>query len=253
MLNRLGVLLFGAAVCLGFSTAHASSSACPHLFEASQAPNLATSVSAKITVVCYTDYALANSGVTKGPLWSAEHLTKEQVEAAQGVSRKDAFHADKNVPAANRSELADYKGSGYDRGHMTPSGDAPSADSQYETFSLANMIPQNSTLNRGKWARIEASVRAMATEMDELYVITGPIFDTDDIPTIGNNHVAVPKYVWKAVSFPNGGGAAAYRCTNSTPVACDVVSIQTITDATGVTIFPDLSQYDRQHPIDLPL
>ncbi|WP_266158101.1 DNA/RNA non-specific endonuclease [Dyella silvatica] len=253
MLKRLAILLFSAAIGLGFSTAQASSSACPHLFEASQAPNLASSVSAKVTVVCYTDYALANSGVTKGPLWSAEHLTKEQVALAKNVTRKDAFHADKNVPAADRAELADYKGSGYDRGHMTPSGDAPSADSQYETFTLANIVPQNSTLNRGKWSRIEASVRAMATEMDELYVITGPIFDADSIPTIGDNRVAVPKYVWKAVSFPNGGGAGAYRCTNAAPVTCDVVSIQVITDATGVTIFPDLSQYDRQHPIDLPL
>jgi len=58
------------------------------------------------------------SGVTRTPLYSAEHLTKARIEAAKGVRRHNAFHAEKRLPKADRSELRDYAKSGYDRGHM---------------------------------------------------------------------------------------------------------------------------------------
>lgn len=33
--------------------------------------------------LCYSDYALLHSGITHGPLWSAEHLTAQNVDAAK--------------------------------------------------------------------------------------------------------------------------------------------------------------------------
>jgi endonuclease G len=234
--------------------AHASESSCPQLFQGSQAPDLIdTSLAERTTTLCFDAYSLIASGVTKGPLWSAEHLTTQQIEDAQDTPRKDAFHAETGIPADDRSELADYKGSGYDRGHMTPSGDEPNATAQRESFSLANMVPQNHTLNTGKWERIETSLRNMVLDDGEIYVVTGPGFDGATPDTIGDDAVVVPNYTWKAIYDPAAGGAAAWRCTNVDTPVCTVVSIEDITDETGVDPFPALSASVKANPISLPL
>lgn len=41
-----------------------------------------------------------HSGVTRGPLWSAEHLVRANVEAARELVRRDSFHAEDALPRA---------------------------------------------------------------------------------------------------------------------------------------------------------
>lgn len=233
---------------------NASDTACPQFFQGNQAPDLIDdSLAERTTVICNEAYSLIASGVTKGPLWSAEHLTAAQIADAQNTPRKDAFHAETAIPVADRAELADYKGSGYDRGHMTPSGDEPDATAQKQSFSLANMVPQNHTLNTGKWERIETTLRTMATQDGEVFVVTGPAFDGPTPDTIGADAVVVPNYTWKAIYDPGEGGAAAWRCSNVDAPVCTVVSINTIIDETGIDPFPSLSATVKAKPISLPL
>src|SRR3569832_1538293 len=73
--------------------------------------------------LCFAGYAVLHSGISRTPIWSAEHLTASRIEQARQLKRKNAFHAEPKLPAADRAELEDYKGSGYDRGHMAPNGD----------------------------------------------------------------------------------------------------------------------------------
>lgn len=80
---------------------------------------------AKATEVCYEAFAVMHSGVTRTPLWSAEHLVRSNIEPAQSMSRQNAFHTDPNLPVGERAELSDYARSGFDRGHMAPNGDMP--------------------------------------------------------------------------------------------------------------------------------
>jgi len=233
---------------------HAASTNCPSLFQGGKAPDLIdTSLAERTTTICYNAYSMDASGVTKGPLWSAEHLTAEQIADAGNISRTDSFHAETGIPVADRSELADYKGSGYDRGHMTPAGDEPDAASQKQSFSLANMVPQSHVLNTGKWERIETTVRNMATSDGEVYVVTGPAFDGPTPDTIGADAVVVPNYTWKAIYDASQGGAAAWECTNVDVPTCEVVSVQSIIDETGIDPFPSLSASVKSHPISLPL
>ncbi len=95
-------------------------------------------------------------------MWSAEHLTAASLVSARETARRGRFHADRRLPYEDQAQLDDYRGSGYDRGHMTPSGDMPDPRAQQQSFSLANIVPQAAVLNRGVWAGIETAVRDLA-------------------------------------------------------------------------------------------
>jgi hypothetical protein len=77
----------------------------------------------------------------------------------------------------DRSELQDYVRSGFVRGHMSPSGNMPTATAQFESFSQANMVSQNPNDNQNLCEGIESSVRYLTSRRRELFVMTGPIFD----------------------------------------------------------------------------
>lgn len=200
---------------------------------------LDASLTSRTTEVCHTEYVLFASGVTKGPLYSAEHLTADQIAGADSISRSGSWHQETGIPTADRSQSSDYTNSGYDRGHMTPAGDASSLSSENETFSMANVVPQVHKLNAGEWEKIESAVRNLATQLGEVYVVTGPAFDTNSVPTIGKDGVAVPAYTWKAVYEP-GVGAAAYLCTNEVDYTCTVVSMVDVKTMSGVDPFPTI-------------
>ncbi|NRA62691.1 MAG: DNA/RNA non-specific endonuclease, partial [Psychrobium sp.] len=98
-----------------------------------------------------------------------------------------------------RADKQDYKGSGYDRGHLVASADLRDTKVQNsETFLLSNMSPQTPQFNRGIWKSLEEKVRALDGRSDtfETYVISGPIFNFDQsISVIGeddDNQVTLP-------------------------------------------------------------
>jgi endonuclease G, mitochondrial len=90
--------------------------------------------------LCFGEFGVMHSGVTRTPLWSAEFLLAGQVAAAQTLTRENSFHAEPRLPSGQRAELSDYARSGFDRGHMAPNGDMPDRASQHDSFTLANML-----------------------------------------------------------------------------------------------------------------
>lgn len=144
---RLPVLI---AFLLAPAVAAAQDNACPQFFPDGTPPALANPRLAQgAMLLCNDGFAVSASSVTRGALWSAERLTRASVEAAHRIPRENRFHPDARLLPEGRAELADYARSGFDRGHMAPSGDMPDAQSQQQSFSLANMVPQAPDLNRG--------------------------------------------------------------------------------------------------------
>ncbi|MFH4117789.1 DNA/RNA non-specific endonuclease, partial [Acinetobacter baumannii] len=88
--------------------------------------------------LCFNGFNVLYSGMSKTPLWSAEYLSPERLSTK--IKREDNFHEETRVPERHRSLLSDYRGSGYDRGRMSPNGDMPTKDSQFDSFSLSNMV-----------------------------------------------------------------------------------------------------------------
>ncbi|MBD7923216.1 DNA/RNA non-specific endonuclease [Xanthomonas sp. CFBP 8703] len=245
--------LRGCLVLLALFTAQTAMAAtsCATLYAGGKPPSVDASLTARTTEVCHTEYAILASGVTKGPLYSAEHLTDQQVAGAEAIGRVGSFHEETAIPAADRSKSSDYTNTGFDRGHMTPAGDASTESSEKETFSMANVVPQDHKLNTGEWARIEEQVRQLAKQRGEIYVVTGPAFD-DNVTTIGTDKVEVADYVWKAVYEP-GVGAAAYLCVNDDSITCDVVSIDDVITMASVDPFPSISAAMKSTPIALTM
>jgi endonuclease G len=140
-----------------------------------------------------------HSGEAKTPVFVAQRLNRQMLVQGQGMGRTDRFYAEARLPQAERAELADYRGSGYDRGHMAPAGDMHNDEAMAQSFSLANMVPQDPTHNRGAWAKIEADTRKYVMRAQgDVYVFTGPVYEGAPA-AIGEGRVAVPSHLYKVV------------------------------------------------------
>lgn len=119
-LSRITALM--ASVLLSASILSAAQTSCPEHFADGQAPDLINpKLATKTKDVCYSGYAIKHSGITRTPLYSAEHLTRDRLAQAKGMKRNSKFFPDPNIPTSERAELHHYARSGYDRGHMSPS------------------------------------------------------------------------------------------------------------------------------------
>ncbi len=215
--------------------------ACPQIFQGGQPPALVNlKLATRTTLLCNEAYATLASGVTRGALWSAEHPTAGSLAAARDTERVNDFHPEDRLPWADQAQIDDYRRSGFDRGHMTPSGDMPDAAAQDQSFSLANVVPQTPELNRGIWEGVESAVRHLAGRQGELFLVTGPAFGGEQLKSIGPDGVLVPSSTWKAVYDPRAGGAGAYICTNTDTPTCQTVSIAVLIQTVGIDPFPAL-------------
>ena len=251
MTIRLPVLataLFAAPL-----AASAQPAVCPQFFPGGQRPDLLDPrLAQRTTLLCNDAYAALASGVTRGPLWSAEHLTAASVAAARETPRQGEFHPDDRLPPEDRAEIKDFRGSGYDRGHLSPSGDAGNIQAQQQSFSLANMVPQAPELNRGPWERIESATRRLAARRGELYVVTGPAFQGRQVRSIGAG-VLVPSSIWKALYDPRAGRAGAYLCSNTAAPRCEVMSVAALACLVGIDPFPAATARAKVAAMPLPI
>jgi endonuclease G len=251
-MNALRRFALAAAAALMPALSDAAETSCPQHFVGGTAPDLANPKLAPHTrELCYSEFAILHSGVTRTPLWSAEHLTRAQVDTARALDREGTFHPDPKLPKGERAELADYARSGFDRGHMAPSGDMPDRQAQQESFSLANIVPQNPDNNRNLWSDIEAAVRRLARREGVVYVVTGPIFQGEDLQQL-NGRVLVPTHVFKAIYVPRRQQAGAYVAPNAPGHAWKAVSIAELEQLTGIDVFPTLSAAVKATSMALP-
>ncbi len=149
------------------------------------------------TILVYTGFSLGYNEEFEQASWVAYILTREEV-LSDNAERTDRFRADTTISSGS-ADLSDYRGTGYDRGHMAPAADMKwSKQAMDESFLLSNMSPQAPAFNRGVWKRLEERVRRWVLEKDSLYVITGPVLVSMK-NRIGENQVGVPEYYFKVL------------------------------------------------------
>ncbi|MFT8336184.1 MAG: DNA/RNA non-specific endonuclease [Acetobacter orientalis] len=237
-MTRCFLLLFLVLAGCATATASGDNVGCVNFGANEGLPRLVRiDASGPASLLCNKGYAALASGVTHGPLWVAEHLWSDDIEAAERLKLRWRFYQDYRVSWS--ASLADYHASIYDRGHMAPSGDQPDPIARAETYATTNIVPQTAALNENKWAHIEQHVRDLAEKEGELYVVTGPDFGRAPIETLGQSRVYVPARTWKAVYSPSSNKAGAYVCDNvQQRPHCTLESVQDLAQQTGVDPFP---------------
>lgn len=219
------------------ATAAASFKDCPQFFAGGTAPT--TPSGPKLRELCYDAFAVLHSGNTRTPVFVAQRLNRQLLQQAKGEPRTDKFFADARLPRSERAELTDYKGSGYARGHMAPAGDMPTPAAMAQSFSLANVVPQDPRQNSGPWAKIEADTRHYVMRAKgDVYVITGPVFDSRG-RAIGASQVAVPTHLFKLVYDATTKRAWAHWQQNSADAhAGKPISYGELERRVGVELLP---------------
>ncbi|MBC3933078.1 DNA/RNA non-specific endonuclease [Undibacterium curvum] len=214
---------------------------CPQFFAKETAPVIPNAHQLNTRPLCFSKFAVMHSGKSRTPLYVAEKLNRRSVLDAQDKERTNRFFADARLPRAERAELEDYKGSGFDRGHMAPAGDMASDEGMAQSFSLANMVPQAPENNRKTWANIEKAARKYAMRATgDVYIVTGPVFDTQP-QTIGRNQVWVPKYLYKLMYDPSEKRAWAYWVENADDAkAGKPISYEELVKRTGIQFLPGI-------------
>lgn len=192
--------------------------------------------------LCFDAFAVLHSGLRKTPIYAVERLDPEQLLDAQDEVRTNRFFADARLRAAERATLEDYKGSGFDRGHMAPAGDMPTARAMAQSFSLANMVPQVPENNRGVWAKsVEGATRHYVQRSRRtVYVFTGPVFSQSH-ESIGQGHVWVPSALYKLVYDPQSNRAWAHWVENrDNAPAGKPISYPELVNRTGIEFLPGI-------------
>ena len=151
-------------------------------------------------IIHHTYYCLSYDEAHEQAEWVYYELIPGMITGS--IERTDNFRPDPNVSTGS-AELIDYKGSGYDRGHLAPAGDMKSSrTAMSNSFYMSNMSPQEPSFNRGIWKTLEATVRTWAISSGKVYVATGPVFQNNK-GSIGTNQVTVPGHYYKVVYDPS--------------------------------------------------
>ena len=208
----------------------------------------------KDKVIHHAGYSLLYNEAQEQASWVAYELTN--TETIKLYHRTNKFIVDPQVQTGSASQ-ADYKGSGYDRGHLAPAADMGwSALSMKESFYYTNMSPQEPGFNRGIWKNLEEKVRDWALENKKIYIVTGPVL-RNGLTKIGPDQVAVPEYFYKVIldySAPSIKGIAFLIPNRSSTKSLQsyAVSIDAVEKKTGINFFPNITDGRIESTVCIP-
>ncbi len=197
-------------------------------------------------------YALSYHRDNGRPNWTAWHLDTSWIGS---TPRQDDFRADTTLPVGwYQVSGSSYSGSGYDRGHMCPSGDRTSSVANNSaTFLMTNMIPQAPTNNQQMWANLETYCRTLASQGNELYIFSGGYGNSG---FINNGNISIPTTTWKVIMvLPSGTNDLSRVSTSTRLIAISApntnsvvsdwrtyrVSVDNVESLTGYNFFPNVS------------
>jgi endonuclease G len=198
----------------------------------------------KELIIKHKAYTVSYNNDTKIPNWVAWVLTPARF--VENYSRKsEKFLPDPTLPADEAVTTDDYRGSGWDRGHMCPANDNRwDWKAMQECFYMTNMCPQHNNLNRGDWKELEDACHKWAKEKGTIYIVCGPILYRQQHKTIGDHRVVVPEAFFKVVlslgKHPEAIGFIYKNNSGNHPLDSYVNTVDEVETITGIDFFPSL-------------
>jgi endonuclease G len=204
--------------------------------------------------LCKTNYGIHYRYDTKTAEYVVQHVTVESISGP--AKRKDDFRPDPAIPKQHQSQLSDYAGFPFDRGHLSPGADNTQNDVvMSESFFLSNTVPQVPNHNRGIWKQLETAVRNWVKEGKDIYVVSGTVY-ANGYQTIGTNRVGIPTHMWKVVVDRKNSKAIAFLFPNAPLPVKDLpkyaTTIGTIEQYTGINFMPQLTPQQKAVLEDTP-
>ncbi|XP_056585535.1 endonuclease G, mitochondrial [Triplophysa dalaica] len=189
--------------------------------------------------------------------WVIEQLNPETLTGTS--DRKNCnFKEDETVHVYHRSTNSDYKGSGFDRGHLAAAANHKwNQKAMDDTFYLSNVSPQNPHLNQNAWNNLEKYCRSLTKHYQNVFVCTGPLYLPRHEPdgkmyvkyqVVGTNHVAVPTHFFKVLILEKQRGDVELRSyvmpnmpvDEKIPLERFLVPIESIERASGLLFVPNI-------------
>ncbi|MEM9836486.1 MAG: DNA/RNA non-specific endonuclease [Bacteroidota bacterium] len=187
--------------------------------------------------------------------WTAHILTREELQR-EWTKRQDDFRSDPKVKTRSATD-DDYRGSGYDRGHLVPRADlAWNETFAQETYYMSNISPQARQFNQGIWRELEELTRDWAKRFKRLYVVTGPVMTQTPKGTIGRqNRVAIPAAYYKVLldlddPEQKGIGFVLPNQVSFEPLYEYAYSIDQVEEITGFDFFAELMPDELEDRIE---
>lgn len=159
-------------------------------------------------------YTLSYNDKKRHANWVSWHLCARDL----GNIERGRFQPDSSLPNGFYPVTpAAYTNSGYDRGHLCPSGDrTDTVENNNATFLMTNIFPQTGDNNQGPWRVLEDYCRSLTEHGNELYIIAG---GSGKREVLSKGNVNVPKNTWKiVVILPEADGDDLKRMNRTTRV-----------------------------------
>lgn len=206
-------------------------------------------------VVHHQYFSLSYSEAHEQAEWVAYELKKEHLTYDD---RKRPYFIEDPEVRTKSADWKNYRGSGYDRGHLCPAGDRRFSEYAYnETFYTSNISPQDRDFNAGVWNRLEQRVRRWCKKNGDLFVVTGGVLE-QGLEEIGEEDVDVPRAFYKIVlnTKNDNMGVLAFLIPNkesNAPLHTFLVPIDVLEEKTGLDFFeqqPKTWQDAHEHQIN---
>ncbi|WP_010182662.1 DNA/RNA non-specific endonuclease [Aquimarina agarilytica] len=199
-------------------------------------------------------YALSYNNGRGTANWVSWHLSSAWLGSGR---RCNCFSEDLQLPntffkATDKS----YRRSGFDRGHICPSGDRTGSNSENSnTFFTTNIAPQAADNNQKSWNDFENYLRSLVGNGNEIHIIAGVagrggVGKNGFRNTINSGNITVPDSFWKvALILPNGANDITRVTADTRVIAINVPNDQGISTnwrsfRTSINTIEDLTGYD---------
>lgn len=166
-----------------------------------------------------------------------EHLTYDD--------RERPYYIEDPKVRTKSADWRNYRGSGFDRGHLCPAGDRRFSEYAYnQTFYTSNISPQRKDFNAGVWNRLEMQVRKWCKRYGTLEVTVAGVLE-DGLEKIGDEDVAVPDRYYKIIArgIEEDPEVIAFLIPHNEsrkPLREFVVSVDEVEKATGIDFLHEL-------------